>query len=131
MMICASVWVMAEMNRTDIKKQVEVTKNVFNSIVFMPGSTLEDLTASNKINNVLVNGDFITVVDYEKIKAYYLKELKGKGWIFDDEVVNDKMGKDNYKELDFHKGKYVINLYYYEDTSNYGCNYAIAIEWNR
>ena len=125
------IWAVVGTYSPQMQKRVEATKSVFNDIEFMPGSSLEKIETSNKTNSVLVVGDFNVDAGYGQIKKYYIEELKNENWIFDNEYEQVGHGTNNYKELDFHKGKYILNINYFEDFSNYGCNYAISIKWKR
>lgn len=127
-MVIVAVWFLAVTDSPEMKQRVEAAKIVFDSINFMPGSSLTDSSASNKNDSVLVDGYFETDAIYEQIKAYYLNELNAEGWIFDSESGSEKdtYGKPSDTTLNFHKDVYVLEVNYYDDPDQ-GYTYDIAI----
>lgn len=101
-------------------------------------SSIHQLPKATEINHsliirtgiVTIQGNFLTDLNFEEIRNYYMTELQKQGWVFQNELKLTSWGNDyGGKELVFKKNIYLLKLDYLARDPNYNFSYSIVLTW--
>ncbi len=104
-----------------IKAQSDL-ESEFHAITPLRNSTLKDYGAGHKFQTARVSAQYISLFSKDQIREHYDKELTMRGWRFIRESAN---GGIRY----YRKGKYVADLDYQRDNTQFGYTYSLLLSW--
>lgn len=104
--------------------------NEFNLLPPPANASVLDFRSSHKLRQALVTADYKTSLSYEMVGNYYNEKLIENGWQFQREKKETYWGRDlGGKTLEYRKGKYIAELFFPGENSNYSYTYGFSVSW--